>query len=84
MEKNIYEKVITKPELSFWIPIIISVISIVISFMALSTKVDLLTQKQDMILVQLTQQSKSFESVELMVMNNSLRVTVLETLIAGR
>lgn len=47
---NSYQDFISKPEISFWIPIIFSAVSITISFMSLSAKQDLISQKLDTII----------------------------------
>jgi hypothetical protein len=82
--ENFYNKIITRPELNFWLPIILSIVSVVVSFMALSAKVDLLSQKQDVIIAQLEKQGQSFETVRSIVMKDSQRITILETILSKK
>lgn len=48
--KNEYQEFISRPEISFWTPIVSSAIVIALSWFNLSTRVDLLTQKLDLLL----------------------------------
>jgi len=43
MEKH--QNFISKPEIQFWVPIIVYAVTLTISFMLLSNKIDLLTQR---------------------------------------
>ncbi len=49
-----YINFISKPEISFWVPLVSSAVVISMSWFNLSTRVDLLTQKMDLILQQQT------------------------------
>jgi hypothetical protein len=51
MSKSEYQSFIGRPEVSFWFPIIFTAVSISTSFMLLSNRVDLLSQKMEQILV---------------------------------
>jgi len=45
--KNTYQELISKPEISFWVPILITVASWVFSFGILYTKVDYIARSVD-------------------------------------
>ncbi len=45
-----YMNFISKPEISFWVPIVSSAVVIAMSWLNLSNRVDLLTQKMDLII----------------------------------
>lgn len=74
-----YQEFISKPELSFWVPIIFTAITVTSSFSALYTKVELLTQKVDTIAIQLDKIVDKYSDVEKRWGDTSQRVTVLET-----
>jgi cell division protein FtsL len=81
-KESSYIEFISKPEISFWFPIIISVISIVMAFMALSAKVDLLTQKQDQIIAKLDTHIAENTAILNAIGRDANRITALETKIA--
>lgn len=86
-----YIKFISRPEISFWIPIIIALLSAVLSFGVLLTRVSLLEQGQNTIIAQNEELLKSFKEQKIAdelrysnlagrVGTNSTRLTALETL----
>ena len=52
MKKEVtpYKEFISKPEFSFWIPIVFTAVSITISFMSLSNQIALNNQKLDQVI----------------------------------
>jgi hypothetical protein len=48
--KNAYKAFIARDEISFWVPIVSSAVVIAMSWLNLSSRVDLLTQKIDILL----------------------------------
>lgn len=53
-QEDPYRSFISKPEISFWVPIVSSAVVIAMSWLNLSNRVDLLTQKMDLIIQQQT------------------------------
>lgn len=45
-----YMNLISKPEISFWVPIVTSAVVISMSWLNLSTRIDLLAQKMDLVI----------------------------------
>ncbi len=55
MKENEYQKFISKPEISFWVPIVSSAVVIGMSWVNLTARIDLLTQKMDLVIENQTQ-----------------------------
>ena len=79
--KNVtdYREFLSKPEISFWVPIISSVMMIAFSWFNLSSRVELLTQKVDNLIEQNEKLLIKYSDVERRWGDVSQRVTVLET-----
>lgn len=74
-----YQSIISKPEVSFWVPILVSVITITLSYGVLMTRVTVLENKVDDLLAS---QNRFFDIVAKGDAKNAaldLRVTALET-----
>ena len=65
MAEGGYKEIISRPEVSFWVPIVFSAVTMTLSFGALMTRVALIEQKQD------TQIALTKELVE----QNNIRMT---------
>ena len=50
MTQTPYQQFLSKPEISFWVPMIFTAVSIVTSFLLLANKVDLLTERVNLLL----------------------------------
>ena len=79
MTKNGYRQFISKPEISFWVPIITSVVVVAASWFNLSLNVALLTQKVDNLVTQNEALIKKYSDVEGRYGTLSLQVQRLET-----
>ncbi len=84
--KNSYQELISKPEISFWVPIFITVASWVFSFGILYTKVDYIARSVDEQKSMWLQLEKRVGSAEITVAEGKiqdtaiqLRITSLET-----
>lgn len=86
-----YQQLISKPEISFWVPIVTSAVMIALSYGVLLTKVALLAQGQDTIIAQNEELLKNFKEQKVAddlrysnlasrVGTNSTRLTAIETL----
>lgn len=75
-----YRNFISKPEISFWIPIISSCIMIAGSWFTLSNRIDLLTQKVDTLIVQNEKLMEKYAGVEDRYGKLSIQITRLETM----
>lgn len=86
-----YRQLISKPEISFWVPIITSAVMIALSFGTLLTKIALLNKGQETIIAQNEELLKSFKEQKIAddlrysnlagrVGTNSTRLTALETI----
>lgn len=51
--KDKYTELISKPEINFWVPIVSSAVVIAMSWMMLSSRIDLMNQKLDIVIVKL-------------------------------
>lgn len=74
-----YREFIEKPEISFWMPIIFTAVSITISFMALSSKVELLTQKMETVIANQEQILNKYENVQVRLGTAENKITYLDT-----
>lgn len=86
-----YQQLISKPEISFWVPIVTSAVMIALSFGALLTKIALLNKGQETIIAQNEELLKNFKEQKIadelrytnlasLVGTNSTRLTALETI----
>lgn len=86
-----YQQLISKPEISFWVPIVTSAVMIALSFGALLTKIALLNKGQETIIAQNEELLKNFKEQKIAdelrytnlasrVGTNSTRLTALETI----
>ena len=91
MKTSGYQNFISKPEISFWVPIVTSAVMLALSYGVLLTRIALLEQKMDTLISQnqqFIQQVKDRELAEdarykevlSRVGTNSTRITALETL----
>ena len=76
-----FQKFIAKDEISFWVPIIFTAITVTSSFFMLSTKVELLNQKVDNLTEKIDVLTDKYASVENRYGTMSLKVQRLETTI---
>lgn len=74
-----YREFISKPEVSFWMPIITSALLIATSWFALSTKVELLNQKVDNLTSLVEKLSIKYSNVEDRYGTTALRIQRIET-----
>ena len=74
-----YIEFISKPEINFWLPILFTVVSIVMSFMVLTNKVDLLTQKMDTIIANQDVLLQKYEGVQARLGTAERDITLLST-----
>ena len=74
-----YQELITKPEISFWVPIITSILLIAVSWSNLTTKVELLNQKVDNLTQKIDFLTEKYGSVESRYGTISLQVQRIET-----
>ena len=75
-----YKDFISKPEINFWTPILFTVITMAVSWFSLSTKVELLTQRVDLLIEQQSQLITKYRDVEIRWGEVANRVTRLETI----
>lgn len=86
-----YQQLISKPEISFWVPIVTSAVMIALSFGALLTRIAILDQGQKTIIAQNEELLKTFKEEKIAddlrynglasrIGTNSTRLTALETL----
>ena len=52
MTNNSYVKFISKPEISFWVPIVTSAVALSMSWMNISSRIDLLSQRVESLIEQ--------------------------------
>lgn len=74
-----YIQFISKPEINFWIPIIFTVVSITMSFMALSNQVALQNQKLDQVIANQTQILNEYKEVQARVSTLEKDIAVLSS-----
>jgi hypothetical protein len=74
-----YQEFISKPEISFWFPILFTAVTITTSFMALTYKVDLLTQRVDQLLENQTTLISKYEGVQVRLGSAERQISVLQT-----
>jgi hypothetical protein len=79
MSKTKYHEFLSKPEISFWVPIIFTAITVTSSFFMLSTKVELLNQKVDNLTEKIEYLTDKYASVESRYGQMSLKVQRIET-----
>lgn len=75
-----YKDFIEKPEVSFWLPIVFTAVSITISFMALSNQVALQNQKLDTLIARQDSIIQKYEGVQVRLGNVEKTISVLQTL----
>jgi len=69
--KNSYQELISRPEISFWVPILITVISWGVSFGILSTKVEQVIKNQEQQYTMWLQLEKRVGTVEISAATNT-------------
>lgn len=90
-QQSDYQALISRPEISFWVPIITSIVLVALAFGAVLTRIALVEQKQDTIISQNAELLKTFKEEKVAddlrytnlatrVGTNSTRLTALETL----
>jgi len=81
---NKYKELISKPEISFWTPIVTSAVVIAMSWMNLSGRIDLLVQKMDMmnklLETHIVAQNNLHETINMQYQNLSLKIRSFEIL----
>lgn len=77
--KSPYESIISKPEVSFWVPIVFTAVTITISFMALTSKVDLLSQKIDTVIENQTTIIVAQNSTEREMESHSISIGIINS-----
>lgn len=80
-QKDNYKSFISHPEISFWVPIIVSVVTITISYGALMTRVSVLENKMDTMIAGQSIILEKYSSVESRYGILSNKVTRLETIL---
>jgi hypothetical protein len=74
-----YIEFISKPEINFWIPIIFTVVSITMSFMVLTNKVELLTQKMETIIANQDKLLGKYENVQVRLGTAERDISMLQS-----
>ena len=73
-----YKNLISKPEFSFWTPIIFTAVSITISFMTLSSQVALQNQKLDQLIAAQGTLIEKYENVQARLGANEIAIGILQ------
>jgi len=74
-----FDQFIAKPEINFWIPIIFTAVSITMSFMVLSTKVELNNQKLDQVIANQEQLLDRYDNIANRINTAERDITLLST-----
>lgn len=80
-QKESYKSFISHPEISFWVPIIVSVVTITISYGALMTRVSVLENKMDTMIINQQAILAKYSDVETRYGVLTNKVTKLETIL---
>ena len=80
-KQNTYNSFISHPEISFWVPIIVSVITVTVSYGALITRVSILENKMDTMIANQNQIFEKYSAVETRYGQLSNKLTRLETIL---
>ena len=78
-QKSAFGDFISKPEINFWTPIIFTVVTISMSFMALKSQVDLQNQKLDTLIAGQNVLIEKYEGIQARVGINERDITLLNT-----
>ena len=74
------KETLTKPEIQFWMPIIISIVSVVGSFSLVMSRIAVLENKVDNVITLLETHSQRQTTILANLNDLNYRVTVLETM----
>lgn len=80
-QKDTYKSFISHPEINFWVPIIISFVTVTLSYGALMTRVSVLENKMDTMIAGQSIILEKYSSVESRYGILSNKVTRLETIL---
>lgn len=77
--ENSIDKTITWVQVSHWMPLMVSAVSIALTFATLDRRLALVEQKIDTLITATTEMSKKYSSVEERYGSLSLRINTIET-----
>jgi len=72
-----FKEFISKPEISFWIPIIFTAVSITMSFMTVSNQVALQNQKLDQVIANQVDIKKAYSDIQIRLGSTEKDIAVL-------